>query len=214
MITLVFADDHAIARAGIRTILSQEPDIEIVGEAENGVDVQDLVEKLRPQVLLLDLKMPGPPPAEIERWVRTHSPETATLVLTAHDRDAYLAAMIDSGAVGLLDKGQSEERLIGAIRRAACGEILFDNQQINRVRRWRAIAGEKWSSLTERERQVLKLLVQGMDREDSAAKLKISQRTVDFHIANILKKLDVKSTKDAVCWVHKYISDDLETMME
>ncbi len=213
MITLVFADDHAIARAGIRTILSQVADIQIVGEAENGFDVQELVEKLRPQVLLLDLKMPGPPPAEIERWVRTHSPETATLVLTAHDRDAYLAAMIESGAVGLIEKNESEDRLIGAIRRAACGEILFDNQQINRVRRWRAIAGEKWASLTARERQVLKSMVQGLDRLETADNLNIAPRTVDYHIANILKKLNVKSNKDAVCWVHKYVSDDLESLI-
>jgi DNA-binding NarL/FixJ family response regulator len=156
--------------------------------------------------------MPGPPPAEIEKWVRTHCPETATLVLTAHDRDAYLTAMMDSGAVGLIDKNESGERLIGAIRRAACGEILFDNQQLNRVRRWREIAGEKWASLTERERQVLKLLVQGHDRVETAAKLEVSPRTVDYHIANIIKKLDVKSHKDAVCWVHKYIADDLETI--
>ncbi len=212
MITLVFADDHAVTRAGIRSILSQAPDIQIVGEAENGLEVQELVEKLRPQILLLDLKMPGPPPAEIERWVRTHCPETATLVLTAHDRDAYLAAMIDSGAVGLIDKKETAERLIGAIRRAAFGEILFDNRQLNRARRWRETAGAKWASLTERERQVLKLLVQGLDRMETATRLEIAPRTVDYHIANILKKLDLKSHKEAVCWVHRYLSDDLGTI--
>lgn len=208
MITLIFADDHVVARAGIRTILSQAPDIKILGEAENGADVVELVKKFHPQVLLLDLKMPGPPTSEIEKWVRAHSPETVTLVLTAHDRDAYLAAMMDSGAVGLIDKNDSVERLIESIRRAACGEILFDKQQLGRAQRWRETAGKKWNSLTERERQVLKLLVQGFDRADTAARLEITPRTVDYHIANILKKLDVKSHKDAVCWFHRYISDD------
>jgi two-component system, NarL family, response regulator LiaR len=170
------------------------------------------VGEFRSQILLLDLKMPGPPPAEIEKWVRIHCPETATLVLTSHDRDSYLTAMIDSGAAGLLNKSESAERLIGAIRRAAGGEILFDNHQLNWARRWREVAGSKWESLTERERQVLKLLAQGLDRAETANRLEIVPRTVDYHIANILKKLDVKSHKEAVCWVHKYVSDDLGTL--
>jgi len=213
MITLVFADDHAIARAGIRTILSQAPDIHIAGEATNADDVPELVDKFRPKILLLDLKMPGRPTADIEKWVRINCPETVTLVLTAHDRDAYLTAMIDSGAVGLIDKNDTGEKLIEAIRRAAGGEILFDKQQLGRALRWRETAGKKWVSLSERELQVLKLLVQGLDRIQTADVLKITPRTVDYHIANILKKLDVKSHKDAVCWVHKYISDDLGSLI-
>src|SRR5690242_17460719 len=130
-ITLVLADDHAVARAGIRAILSNVPDIEIIGEAENGDEVQALVAKLQPRMLLLDLKMPGKPSAEIEKWVRTNYPGTVTLVLTAHDRDSYLTQMIDAGAVGLLDKSESGERLVGAIRRAARGEILFDSAQLD-----------------------------------------------------------------------------------
>lgn len=212
MITLVFADDHAVTRAGIRTVLSQVADIQIVGEAENGLEAQKLVEKFRPRILLLDLIMPGPPSSEIEKWVRLHCPETATLILTSHDRDSYLTAMIDSGAVGLLNKSESAERLIGAIRRAAGGEILFDNHQLNRARRWREVAGSKWERLTERERQVLTLLVQGLDRAETANRLEIAPRTVDFHIANILRKLDVKSHKEAVCWVYKYIPDDPGTI--
>jgi DNA-binding NarL/FixJ family response regulator len=209
MITLVFADDHPIARAGIRAVLSAAPDIGIIGEAENGVEVQHLVAQLRPQILLLDLKMPGPPPAEIERWVRTNYPETATLVLTAHDRDVYLVEMMDAGAAGLLNKESSAENLIGAIRRVAKGEILFDSQQLNRAQRWRKVAGEKWNSLTERERQVLRLLVRGLSKVEIADQLDIRQRTVDYHINQILKKLKVKSIKDAMSWMYEYLSDDL-----
>lgn len=208
MITLVFADDYPVTRAGIRAILSEAPDIQIIGEAENGTDVQQLVTQLRPQILLLDLKMPGPPPAEIERWVRTNFPETTTLVLTAHDRDAYLVGMMDAGAVGLLNKEASTESLIGAIRRAAQGEILFDQQQLVRARRWRQTAGDKWESLTEREQQVLGLLVQGLGKAEVANRLEIGSRTVEFHINHLLKKLKVKSLKDAVNWVHTYLSDD------
>jgi DNA-binding NarL/FixJ family response regulator len=210
MITLILADDHAVARAGIRAILSTTPDIEIVGEAENGAQVQDLVAKLRPRMLLLDLKMPGPPAAEIEKWVRTNYPDTVTLVLTAHDRDSYLTRMIDAGAAGLLDKSESGERLIGAIYRAASGEFIFDNNQLNRARQWRLSAGEKWESLTNRERETLRLLVNGFDNARIAEVMSVTSKTVAYHVTNILEKLEVNSRQEAVAWMHKYSPDNLE----
>jgi len=210
MITLVLADDHAVARAGVRAILSTAPDIQIVGEAENGDEVQALVAKSCPNILLLDLKMPGMHPADIEKWVRTHYPETITLVLTAHDRDSYLTKMIDAGAAGLIDKSESSERLLGAIRRAATGEILFDRAQLDRARHWRAEAGEKWDSLTRRERETLLLLVQGFDNAHIAKALTIASKTVAYHITNILDKLEVTSRQEAIAWVHKYMPEDLE----
>jgi two-component system response regulator DevR len=210
MITLVLADDHAVIRAGIRAILSKAPDIEIVGEAENGDEVQERVATLRPRILLLDLKMPGPHPAEIERWVRSNYPDTVTLVLTAHDRDSYLTKMIDAGASGLIDKNESGERLVGAIRRAASGEILFDRGQLDRARQWRESAGEKWESLTTREREILRLLVQGFDNARIAESLTVTSKTVAYHITNILEKLEVGSRQEATAWVHKYLPDGLE----
>ena len=120
-ITLIFADDEPVARAGIRKILSQADDIEIIGEAQDGYEAQKMVAALRPRILLLDLKMPGPRPAELDRWVRENFPDTLTLVLTAHDRDQHLAGMIDSGAAAYLTKSDSESKLIEAIRRAARG---------------------------------------------------------------------------------------------
>lgn len=210
MITLVLADDHAVARAGVRAILSTAPDIEIVGEAENGDEVQTLVAQVQPRILLLDLKMPGPHPAEIEKWVRTNYPNTVTLVLTAHDRDSYLTKMIDAGAAGLIDKSESGERLLGAIRRAAVGEILFDRGQLDRARHWREATGEKWESLTNREREILRLLVQGFDNAHIATMLTVTPKTVAYHVTNILEKLEVSSRQEAVAWVHKYLPDNLE----
>ena len=207
MITVVLADDHPLAREGIRSILNKAPDIQLVGEAETGNDVQRLVSELRPRILLLDLKMPGPHPAEIEKWVRTNYPETVTLVLTAHDRDSYLSRMIDAGAAGLLDKGESGERLIGAIRRAARGEFLFDSHQLDRARQWRLSAGEKWESLTTREREILRLLVKGFDNAHIGKVLMITGKTVAYHITNILVKLGVNSRQEAIAWMHKYSPD-------
>ena len=208
MITLIFADNHTVVRAGIRTILSGAPDIQIVGEAENGSDVQQLVAQLRPQVLLLELKMPGLPSAEIERWVRANYPETTTLVLTAHDQDAYLVSMMDAGVVGWLNKEISAEKLTDAIRRAAQGEILFDQQQLDRAEQWRKVAGEKWAGLSKRQKQVLQLLAQGTNRVEVSNRLGSRLRMVDYHIGKFLKKLKVKSLTDAVNWVHKYFPEN------
>lgn len=142
IITVLLADDHPATRAGIRAMLSRHPDIQVVGEAENGNEVEKLVDKLCPQILLLDLVMPGPAPAELERRIREKHPEVITLVLTAHDRDAYLANMIDAGVSGYLHKTERAERLAEAIRRAAHGEILFDSEQLKRARDWREGAGK------------------------------------------------------------------------
>ncbi|HQE93024.1 MAG TPA: response regulator transcription factor [Anaerolineae bacterium] len=209
-IRLLIADDHPVTRAGIRTVLSAAPDICIVGEAQNGQEVQALVSQLHPRILLLDLRMPETHPAEIECWVRTHVPETITLVLTAHDHDAYLSSMMEAGAAGFLAKSESAERLSAAIRRAASGEILFDDAQWVRAYRWRRDAGEKWESLTERERQALKLLAQGLSNKAIAEKLCVTSKTVAYHITNILSKLGVASRQEAAAWAHAHLPVDLE----
>lgn len=210
MITVILADDHPLIREGIRSILNKASDIQIVGEAESGNEVKELVAKLKPRILLLDLKMPGPHPAEIEKWVRTNHPDTVTLVLTAHDRDSYLSRMMDAGAAGLLDKNESGERLVGAIRRAANGEVLFDRQQLARAREWREAAGEKWESLSMREREILRLMVKGLDNIQISKALFVTAKTVAFHITHIFSKLGVSSRQEAIAWVRKYSPDMLD----
>ncbi|MCC6260690.1 MAG: response regulator transcription factor [Anaerolineales bacterium] len=209
-ITVLLADDHSIARNGIRNMLEQTGDITVIGEAQNGKEALRLVAKLKPQVLLLDLVMPGPRPAEIEEAVRTKHPETSTLVLTSHDRDAYLADMIHAGASGYLNKNITAERLIGAIRRAAKGEILFDEEQYLRAEEWQKSIGEKLAQLTKREIEIMKLLSKGLDNKTLAAALGISSKTVAFHITNILTKLQVKSRQEAALWGLQNLPDNLE----
>lgn len=141
-ITVLVADDHSVTREGIRSILNSAPDIKIVGEAEEGEEIKRKVADLHPQVLLLDLQMPNLSPAQLEKWVRTNYPETTTLVLTGHDRKAYLSRMLltemmDAGASGYLEKSLKGEQLIACIRRAAHGEMLFSDEQIEKARRWR-----------------------------------------------------------------------------
>lgn len=209
-ITVILADDHPTTRTGIRSILQETPDIQVVGEAENGFQVQEMVAELHPNILLLDLVMPEPTSAQLEKWVRANFPETITLVLTAHDRDAYLASMMDAGVSGFLSKTETGERLISAIRRAASGASLFTEEQFERALRWKQAAGEKWQTLTEREREIIRLLAEGYDNKEIAQKLNIAPKTAAFHITNILKKLKVKSRHKAIAWVNKYLPDNLE----
>jgi DNA-binding NarL/FixJ family response regulator len=185
--SVLLADDHPALRAGIRVILEKAPDIQVVGEAEDGTEAQQLTADLRPQVLLLNLRMPGPRPVETVAWVRAHCPETAVLVLTAHDVDGYLAAMVEAGAAGFVIKEEAPETIVEAVRRAARGEVFFSGEQQARARRWREEVGERWESLTECEREVLQL----------------------YHVTNILSKLDVASRLEAVVWVHQHWPEDL-----
>lgn len=141
-ITVLIADDHCLAREGVRSILERVPDIRIVGEAEEGDEIKQKVAELRPQILLLDLHMPNLSPAQLEKWVRTNYPETTTLVLTGHDRKSYgsgmlLTEMMEAGVSGYLEKNLRGEQLIASIRRAACGELLFSEEQLEKVRRWK-----------------------------------------------------------------------------
>lgn len=199
-ISVLIVDDHPSLRAGVRAMLEKTPDIYVIGEAGSGEDARKLLDELRPNVILLDLKMPGFSATAFEKWARENYPETITLVLTAHDRDAYLAGMIDAGAVGYLDKEVREEQLIGAIRRAASGESLYDEQQKKRARQWHEEIEKKWNSLSEREKQVLQLLVEGTSNKDMASKLRISLKTVDKHLERIYQKLGVSSRAQAVMW--------------
>lgn len=199
VISVLLADDHPVTRAGIRAILEKAPDIQVVGEAQDGTEAQELVVQLYPRILLLDLQMPGPRPVEIEKWVRANCPETITLVLTAHDRDAYLADMIETAA-GFIIKGTPAENLVAAIRRAARGEILFNGEQRSRARRWREQVGKKWDSLTERERQILIQVAKGKTDKEIAQELQIKVKTVSNHICNILNKLNIASRIEAALW--------------
>lgn len=198
------AEDHPIARKGIQEAIEKTQDVLLVGEAENGVGLPEKILALRPDVLLLDLKMPDFSPAKLADWVLENLPETETLVLTSHDRDAYLARMMAAGASGYLDKGCQEEQLLVAIRRAAGKEPFFTEEQLQRASRWQETVGAKWESLSEKERQILAYLCEGQENSDMADRMDISINTVEKHVSNLLKKLGVKSRLQAVAWFHEH----------
>ncbi|MCC6568527.1 MAG: response regulator transcription factor [Anaerolineales bacterium] len=206
-ITVLVADDHPLTLEGVRSILEKAPEIKIVGEALDGNEIKPMVAKLRPRILLLDLKMPNLKPVEMEKWVRENYPETLTLVLTAHDKDSYLANMMDAGAVGYLDKKLQASHLISSIRRVAREEFVYDKEQIERAKRWREEVTAIWESLSKREREVLQLLTEGKDNNGIAEALTISINTVETHLKNVYKKLNVASRTEAVQWWVEKITD-------
>jgi DNA-binding NarL/FixJ family response regulator len=207
VITVLIADGHEITRRGIRDILEQAADFQVVGEAQDGEQTQRLVTELQPRVLLLDLIMPNFSAAEFERWVRENYPGTITLVLTAHDRDADLSNMMDAGAAGYLDKKLRAAELRSAIRRAARGENLFTKEQFERARRWRQEVAAKWGSLSDRERELLHMVTGGLENKVIAKTLGITINTVEKHLDNIYKKLGVNSRSEAIHWSVEKITD-------
>ena len=200
VIRVLLVDDHPSTRRGIRTMLEQAPDIEVVGEASDGAEAQDLVAQLRPDVVLLDVEMPGPRGYEVEAWIRKNYPQTIGLVLTAHNRDVYLAEMMDAGAVGYLDKQISAPQLVQAIRRARQGEGLFSVEQLHRAEYWRTEVRDRWNSLTPREQEVFRLFAQSVTIDEIARRLGISPHTVETHLRNTVHKLEVDNRLEAVTW--------------
>lgn len=203
-IRVLIADDHPVTRKGIRAILEEASDVKVVGEAKNGVEAKQMVAELCPDILLLDLVMPGLRPFEIEKWIRTNYPETITLILTAHDRDYYLAEAIKAGAAGFLTKEEAPQQLVEAIRRATRGDALITGVQLARIHSWREEVGERWKSLTKRECQIFTLMAKGQSTRQIARVLTIKECTVETHIGNILGKLGAASRAEAIAWAWQH----------
>lgn len=209
-IRVLIADDHAPTREGIYNLVQAAPDIDVVGEARDGTEAQQMTADLRPDILLLDLVMPDTKPADVEHWVRERYPETTVLILTGHDRDHFLAQAIEEGVAGYLTKDVGQTDLVAAIRRAAQGELLITGEQFARARRWSREVGARWACLTEREREVLGILARGKSNAEIAEVLSIAVRTVETHVGRILAKLDVASAREAIAWVweHEMVDDE------
>lgn len=210
LITLLLANSYLVVREGVRSILASASDIQIVGEAENGEDIKKMMPKLRPNILLLGLKMRGISPFEIGKWVRRNYPETSILVLTVYDHDFYLANMMDAGVAGYLSKPEDAENLIATIHGAASGNIFFTQEQFTRARTWRQEAGEKWAKLTRRQREVLSLMEKGLSNMAISEHLGVEPKTAAYHVSAIFSKLDVGSRYEADAWYRKYFPQELE----
>ncbi|SMO36925.1 response regulator [Melghirimyces algeriensis] len=204
-INVLLVDDHAILRDGLSSIISLEEDMEVVGQADSGAESIELIEKLNPDVVLMDINMPGMSGVEAIRRIRAKNLKVAVLVLTMFDRDEYLYESIRAGATGYLLKDAPSSDVIDAIRSAYRGEStlhpvmarkLLDNISGGK----KTESGTNEDSLTPRELDVLNLMVKGLSNKEIAEQLFISDKTVKIHVSNILKKLRVKSRSQAIIY--------------
>jgi DNA-binding NarL/FixJ family response regulator len=196
MIRLLIADDHPVVRDGLRGMMAAEEDLEVVGEAGNGIEALALVPRVRPDVALVDLRMPGLDGVATIRALRERHPEVRVLVLTTFDTDRDVVSAIEAGATGYLLKDAPRAELFRAVRAAARGESVLAPEVATRlVGQLRDPSGQ---ALTQRERQVLELVARGATNREVAARLHVSEATVKTHLVHAFGKLGVSDRTAAV----------------
>jgi len=198
-IRVVIVDDHALLREGTRWILQQEPSIEVVGEASRGDEAVRVVAQLKPDVVLLDLRLPGLPGIEAARQIAQVSPQTRVLIVTAYDEEDYVLEALQAGAAGYLLKTAPSDELVEAVHAVAAGStVLQPSVSAALARRWTRSDGPGGVQLTARELEVLRLTAHGMANKEMASKLGLSLRTVEGHLSRTFVKLGVASRTEAV----------------
>ena len=201
VVRVVLADDHALVREGTAELLERAGGIRVVGQAADGLEAIRLVTSLRPDVLLLDVAMPGLDGLEVARRVREASPATAVVALTAHDEEAYVLAMLDAGAIGYLSKASRGHQVVQAVRAAAVGETVFSGRVGASLTRRALGRGDSPSAtLTPREMDVLRAAARGLGNKQIAVELGLSARTVQTHLTRVFAKLGVASRTEAVLY--------------
>lgn len=209
-IRLLLADDHAVVRTGTRELLERQPDLNIVGEAADGEEAVRLTAELQPDVVVMDVRMPRMSGVEATRRIKAEHPEVRVLVLTAHDDDEYVFALLQAGANGYLMKTAEIEELVKAIRTVAGGQSALAPSVAGKVvaqfssgKGLTEITGpaqEQPDPLTDRELGILELVGKGLSNKQIGKKLYISDRTVQAHLSNIFSKLGVSSRTEAVMY--------------
>lgn len=212
-IRILLADDHTILRDGIRSLIEDEPDMEVVGEAEDGLSVVKLADSLKPDVILMDLAMPLLNGLEATRQIRKSNPNAKILILTMHENEEYIRQVLANGAMGYILKDAAARELLGAIRSVNKGEVVL-SPAITRLivtdyLRWGDLSAQDTSDgLTDRERQILQLIAEGYTNKQIAEILSISIKTVQAHRLNLMKKLDLHNRGELIKYaIQKKIID-------
>jgi DNA-binding NarL/FixJ family response regulator len=198
---IVIAEDHTILREGLRALLSSSPDFEVVGEAEDGREAIRCVEKLKPDLILTDLSMPRMNGMEAIREIKKQSPKTKILVLTVHRTEEYILATLKAGADGYLLKDSTHTELMMAVKNVISGKHYISPGISEKVIEG-YVEGKKtlkprtsWETLTQREREILKLIAEGYRNKEIADDLCISVKTVEKHRANLMEKLNLHNVQ-------------------
>jgi DNA-binding NarL/FixJ family response regulator len=203
-IRVLIADDHAIVREGVKMILAKESDIEVAGEASDGQEALDLVERLKPQVIVMDISMPGMGGIEATQLVKERYPGINVLALTMHEDESYVFKLLRAGASGYVLKRAAAQDLVQAVRAAAKGEaFLYPSVARKVVEDYlkRVESGEersRYDGMTEREKEILTLIAQGLSNKQIGERLYISIKTVQTHRAHILEKLGLHDRTELV----------------
>jgi len=202
-ITIVLVDDHQIVRQGLKAVLAGEPDLAVVGEGVDGIEAIRLVERHQPDVLVLDMMMPGLNGLDVTREVCARFPRTRAVVLSMHADEGYVLEALRNGAMGYVLKGAASSELVQAVRAAAEGRRYLSEPLSDRAiavygQSQTATAEDAYETLSTREREVLKLISEGLNNPEIAHRLKLSPRTIESHYRSLRSKLGLGSRVDII----------------
>jgi len=204
MIRVLLADDHPIVRQGLRALLADDPEIAVVGEATTGDEVREACRTLQPDVLLLDLSMPGPPAADTVRSLRVHSPAIQVVMLTAHRDEVAVRELVGLGVGGYVLKDDEPETVAEAIVRVARGGRWFSAWAMEALVQRPNMAPSEAPHLTSREKELLGLVKKGWDNKHIASELSLGEQSVRNYFSTLYGKLGVTSRAEAVVWTHEH----------
>jgi two-component system, NarL family, response regulator NreC len=202
-ISIILADDHPVVHRGVHAVLTREPDFSIVGVAADGLETVRLTERLKPDILVLDLMMPGLSGLEALRILRERSPRTRTVILSMHSSNAFIGQALQNGAIGYVLKNCPEENLVRAVREAAAGRRFLSPPvteiAINAyIEQSKTGPFDPHETLTPRQREVLQLAAEGKTNAEIATRLNISQRTVENHRATLMTRLGLQNQTELI----------------
>jgi two-component system, NarL family, response regulator NreC len=207
-ITIVLADDHQVVRQGLRALLEAEPNFQVVGEVGDGLEIVRLIERLQPDVLVLDMMMPGLNGLEVTRQVKKSFPKTHVVILSMHKDESYVLEALKNGAAGYVLKDSSADELVKAVREAIANRLyLSPPLSDSAIEVYAQTAGGEatapYNSLSTREREVLQLAAEGHTNAEIGKRLFISPRTVEIHRANMMQKLSLHNQTDLIRYALK-----------
>jgi DNA-binding NarL/FixJ family response regulator len=203
MTTIVLADDHHVVRQGLRVLLEGQPDFQLVGEAGDGLEAVQLTERLKPDVLIIDLMMPSLNGLEATRQLSQRSPHTRVVILSMHANEAYVLEALRNGAAGYVLKDSSAADLVHAVREVVAGRRYLSSPLSERaiaayIQKASDVVSDPYEMLTNREREVLHLAAEGYTNAEIADQLSISPRTAETHRANLMHKLGLRTHTDLI----------------
>jgi len=203
-VTVVLVDDHAVVRAGLRELIEAEDDLEVVGEMGTADEARRRIPALRPDVAVLDVRLPDGDGVEICQDVRSHTPEVACLILTSYADDEALVDAVLAGAAGFLLKEVRAADIVGAVRTAAAGESLFDAETTERVLARLRDGGDdeerRLAELSDRERRIFDLIGEGLTNRQIAEEVHLAEKTIKNYVSNILTKMGMQRRTQAAAY--------------